>query len=338
MRLLAFLLLVASGYKEAIPGYHYQFPRDHFAHEDFRTEWWYYTGNVFDTKGHRYGFELVFFRQGEHHDTANKSAWTIQELYLAHAALTDVNGKRFLYDERINRAGPGIAGANFVKQRIWNGNWSVQWSGETQTIEAVASDFRFHLTLTPQTPPIIEGENGISQKADGPGRASYYVSFPLLQAIGTIDGTPVTGLAWMDHEWFTEQLAPDQVGWDWFSVQLDDHREIMLFQLRRKDGTIDPHSSGTLIDEKGVAHHLRHEDIVLEPGGSRWRKYPIEWRIRIPSWRIDETARAVLPNQELRAKAGRTTYWEGSVDYTGTSHGVGYLEMTGYEQPVKFGF
>ncbi|MDE3196465.1 MAG: carotenoid 1,2-hydratase [Acidobacteriota bacterium] len=337
MRTLALLLLFAHTYKEAVPGYRYQFPRDHFAHEDFRTEWWYYTGNVFDAQNHRYGFELVFFRQGDPHDTGNKSAWTVQNLYLAHAALTDVHGNRFLYDERLSRTSPGMAGISFENRRIWNGNWSVQWSGDAQTIEALTSDFRFHLTLTPQTGPIIQGENGVSQKGDGPGRASYYVSLPLLDAKGTIGSTPVTGRAWMDHEWFTEQLTPEQTGWDWFSVQLDDHRELMLFELRRRDGTIDPHSSGTVIDEKGAAHHLRHEDFSLEPG-ARWRKYPIEWRIRVPAWSIDLTAKAVMPNQELRSKTGGTTYWEGAVDYTGTSRGVGYLEMTGYEQPVKFGF
>src|SRR5665213_921068 len=142
-------------YREALPGYRYQFPRDHFEHEDFRTEWWYYTGNVSDAAGKRFGFELVFFRQGERNhtgnDIGNKSKWDIRNLYLAHAALTDAAGKHFWYDERLNRAGPGIAGASFERQRIWNGNWSAQFTGDRQTLDAVTGRFRFHLTLQPET-------------------------------------------------------------------------------------------------------------------------------------------------------------------------------------------
>jgi predicted secreted hydrolase len=341
LRLLPLLLVIAPlvagdfTYREALPGYRYQFPRDHFEHQDFRTEWWYYTGNVFDRAGKRFGFELVFFRQGERHATGNKSAFTVQDLYLAHAALTDAAGKHFWYDERLNRAGPGVAGASFDKRRVWNGNWSSQWSGETQTLDALTDHFRLHLNLEPETPPVIQGENGISQKAAGKGRASHYVSFPLLRVSGTIGATEVTGRAWMDHEWFTEQLAPDQVGWDWFSVQLDDRTELMLFELRHKDGSIDPYSSGTLIDPQGNPHHLRRGEFSLQPL-SKWRKYPVQWRIQVPSWHIDVTAGAVLPDQELRGAAGGTRYWEGAVDFSGSQHGVGYLEMTGYEAPVRF--
>ncbi len=348
MGALSLFLLAAAGapgltfeYREALPGYHYQFPRDHFEHEDFRTEWWYYTGNVTAAAGERFGFELVFFRQGARSGESGTSPWSVNNLYLAHAALTDARGKRFLYDERLNRAGPGIAGASFDKRRVWNGNWSAQWlgaQGEDQTLEAITGAFRFHLALKPEQPFVIQGLDGLSQKAEGRGRASYYVSFPLLAAAGTIETGgktyPVTGHAWMDHEWFTEQLAPDQVGWDWFSVQLDNRTELMLFQLRRKDGSIDPYSSGTYIDERGVAHHLRRGDFSLEPQ-SYWGKYPVAWRIRVPSLGVDETCRAIIPDQELKGENGGPSYWEGAVDYTGSSSGVGYLEMTGYDRPVK---
>jgi predicted secreted hydrolase len=322
-------------YREALPGYHYEFPRDHFAHEDFRTEWWYYTGNVTATGGERYGFELVFFREGERRSASDKSPWALEDLYLAHAALTDAHGKRFLYEERLNRAGPGLAGASFDQRRIWNGNWFVKWTGDDQTLAATTNDFRFQLKLAPEKPPIIEGENGLSRKSAGAGRASYYVSFPRLAVSGTINSSQVTGTAWMDHEWFTEQLAPDQIGWDWFSIQLDNNTELMLFELRRTDGSIDPYSSGTFIDASGQARHLRHEDFTLE-SLSHWHKYPIAWHIRVPSLNIDVTSRALLPDQELRTKQGGASYWEGAVDYSGTHHGVGYVEMTGYEGRVKF--
>jgi predicted secreted hydrolase len=345
LRLLAFSLcilpLLGSGfqYREALPGYSYQFPRDHFEHQDFRTEWWYYTGNVTSARGERFGFELVFFRQGERHGDRNTaaglSAWDVQDLYLAHAALTDAHGKKFSYEERLNRPGPGVAGANFEKRRIWNGNWSANWTGENQTLDAVTDRFRFHLQLMPAKPFVIQGENGVSQKAEGKGRASHYVSFPLLQVHGIINATPVSGTAWMDHEWFTEQLAPDQLGWDWFSIQLDNRTELMLFELRRKDGSIDPYSSGTFIDAAGRAKHLRREDFTLEPT-SKWHKYPIAWRIKIPSLNLDLTSHAALDDQELRAKQGGPSYWEGAVDFSGSQHGVGYIEMTGYEGQVRF--
>ncbi|HVV44149.1 MAG TPA: lipocalin-like domain-containing protein, partial [Bryobacteraceae bacterium] len=237
---LGVLPLLAAGfqYREALPGYEYHFPKDHFEHQDFRTEWWYYTGNVTAAGGERFGFELVFFREGARFEShkvesnkaeSNKSAWSIQDLYLAHAALTDAKGKRFFYDERLNRQGPGIAGASFERRRIWNGNWSAQWNGEKQTLDAITERFRFHLELAPEKPFVIQGENGVSRKSAEPGRASYYVSFPRLRASGTINSRPVTGTAWMDHEWFTQQLAPDQVGWDWLSVQLNNNTELMLF-------------------------------------------------------------------------------------------------------------
>jgi predicted secreted hydrolase len=340
VRLLVFSLSILpllggpARYREALPGYTYQFPRDHFEHEDFRTEWWYYTGNVTAAGGERFGFELVFFREGERHESDNKSAWVAQDLYLAHAAFTDAKGKRFWYEERLNRQGPGVAGAKFDQHRIWNGNWSSVWNGESQTLDAVTEHFRFHLLLTPEKPFVIHGENGVSQKAAGKGRASHYVSFPLLKVSGTMNGRAVSGQSWMDHEWFTEQLAADQVGWDWFSVQLDNKTELMLFELRRQDGSIDPYSSGTFIDAAGKARHLRREEFSLQPS-KYWQKYPVEWRVRVPSLNIDLTCRAVLQDQALRAKSG-PSYWEGAVDYSGSHTGMGYLEMTGYEGRVRF--
>src|SRR2546421_9239028 len=227
MRLLAALAAVAWGldfpYRPALPGYQYSFPRDHFEHPDFRTEWWYYTGNLRNSDGKRFGFELVFFRQGQRRGEPieNRSAWRIDDAYLAHLALSDINGKRFYHDERLNRAGPGVAGASFEKRRVWNGNWSAQWSGDRQTLDATSEEFRFHFRLEPAKPLVIHGSNGVSQKAEGAGKASHYVSFPRLTVSGDLElkGSrhTVSGTAWMDHEWFTHQLDASQVGWDWFS-------------------------------------------------------------------------------------------------------------------------
>jgi predicted secreted hydrolase len=346
----AFLAVIGLGasavpYHVATPGYQFQFPRDHFNHPDFRTEWWYYTGNVQAENGHRYGFELVFFRQGERRGPAeNFSAWRIDDLYLAHLALTDIDSKRFRYYTRLNRAGPGIAGVSLEKSRIWNGNWESFWDlrSGAQTLTATAADIRFQFRLTPRKPPIINGENGISQKADGAGQASYYVSFPRLAVKGTLNGTAVTGSAWMDHEWFTAQLADNQVGWDWFSVQLDNGADVMLFRLRRADGSIDPHSAGTYIDPEGHPTHLKQSDFSLEPV-ALWHSphtrasYPVRWRIQVPGWKLSLECNASLADQELSAEDGiGNTYWEGAVQYTGSTTGVGYLEMTGYAKPVHF--
>ena len=343
LALLAVVALAAPQvfhWREAVPGYRFEFPRDHFDHPDFRTEWWYYTGNVTDEKGARFGFELVFFRQAQQRDAAeNQSVWRIDDLYLAHAAITQVDGRRFLYEERLNRAGPGIAGASFADRRVWNGNWSAKWTGEEQSLTAFAPDFEFVLRLRPVKPAILNGVDGVSQKAEGRGKASYYVSFPRLAVSGSISVAgkkhQVTGTAWMDHEWFTHQLEPGQMGWDWFSVQLKNNTELMLFQLRRKDGTIDPYSSGTYVDSGGKAHHLTIKDFRLTPL-EKWTRYPVHWRIEVPSLGILLDCRAAVDNQELKASKGGTTYWEGTVSYTGSSRGVGYLEMTGYDKAVDF--
>jgi predicted secreted hydrolase len=325
-------------YREAAGGYHYAFPRDHFEHPDFRTEWWYYTGNLRDSGGRRFGFELVFFRQGQRRGaTENRSAWRIDDLYMAHLALTDIENKKFYKSQRLNRAGPGIAGARFSEQRAWNGNWSARWEGGNQVLEAMADEFHFRLELKPIKPPVIHGVGGISQKSAGAGKASHYVSLPRLAVSGELvagaEKHAVTGNAWMDHEWFTSQLADDQIGWDWFSAQLDNQTELMLFQFRRKDGSIDPYSAGTYIDAQGRPRHLAHDEFSLVPL-RRWKRYPVEWQIHVPSLGLSLEAKAAVDDQELDDKTG-PVYWEGAVMYSGSATGVGYLEMTGYDKPVR---
>ena len=344
--LLAGLQLTAASldFRAVLPGYRFQFPRDHFDHPGFRTEWWYYTGNLHAQDGHRYGFELVFFRQAQrtpHSD--NPSTWRADDLYLAHLALTDIDRKRFRYHTRLNRAGPGIAGISLDERRIWNGNWQARWDSGSgaQTVTAVAEGIHFDLRLTPRKPPVINGENGVSQKSEGAGSASYYVSFPLLAAEGTVNNVAVSGLSWMDHEWFTSQLAANQVGWDWFSIQLNNDTELMLAQLRRTDGTVDPYSAGTFIGRDGHATHLRRADFDLQPiefwhSAKTGARYPVRWRISVPSLKLTLECAAALPEQELAAPDQQgTTYWEGAVTYSGSVSGTGYLEMTGYDKPMR---
>jgi predicted secreted hydrolase len=332
------------GWRAAVPGYRYSFPRDHFAHPEFRTEWWYYTGNVRARDGHRYGFELVFFRQGQRRGAAaNASAWRVDDLWLAHLAVTDIDGRGFRNWQRLNRSGPGVAGADSAGRRVWNGNWQAQWAAnDRQTLTAVADGVRLTLRLNPLTPPVIHGENGVSQKAGGAGQASHYVSLPRLAVEGTLNGAAVAGTAWMDHEWFTHQLEAEQTGWDWFSAQLENRTELMLFRLRRRDGGIDPWSAGTFIDAQGRGHHLRQADFSVEPLGwwtspKTGARYPVRWRIAVPSQGMALECAAAIPQQELVPEHGAApTYWEGTVVYSGSAAGVGYLEMTGYARPLKF--
>ncbi len=342
MKISALLLAGFELYRAALPGYRYEFPRDHFNHPEFQTEWWYYTGNLRDTQGRRFGFELTFFRQGVERGQQSATVWDVRDAWLAHLALSDIAGGRFLHAERLNRSGAGLAGASLDLARVWNGNWHVAWdlSSGTQHMQAIDPRFSFNLTLRALKPPVVHGINGVSQKAAGAGQASHYVSFTRLETRGeiTLEGRTfqVAGLSWMDHEFFTEQLAATQVGWDWFSLQLDDNTEIMLFRLRRKDGAADPYSAGTYIDARGRTTHLAHDAFSVTPG-KLWKQYPIEWGIRVPSLGVDVQITTRLPQQEVESQQSR--YWEGAVDIvdiTGTRHGSGYVEMTGYAAPVRF--
>ena len=334
-----------QNYRLALPGYHYAFPRDHFNHPDFETEWWYYTGNLQSTDGHRFGFELTFFRQAVARD-ASPNVWDIHDIYLAHLALSDLSDGRFYHLERNNRSGPGLAGVDEAAQRIWNGNWHIQWKGTDQVLQAISENFDLRFTLHSEKPPVIHGENGVSQKAEGAGRASHYISLTRLATNGTITQNAktfsVAGLVWMDHEFFTHQLTTDQAGWDWLSLQLDDRSELMLFHIRRKDGSIDRFSAGTYVDAQGNSTHLQESDFVLQPTGETWEsrasgaKYPIQWKILVPRLGIELETKTPLPAQELTGDSRLSpTYWEGAITLRGKRSGAllsgsGYLEMTGY--------
>jgi predicted secreted hydrolase len=348
--LLFFSAAAIAQYRDAVPGYRYKFPQDHFNHPDFQTEWWYYTGNVKSADGHRFGFELTFFRLGVDRSAKTASTWEVRDLYLTHLALSDLDGSKFLHTERTNRAGPGLAGVSDADDRIWNGNWQVAWRGDEQILRAIDERFALHFTLQSTKPPVIHGANGVSQKAEGAGRASHYISLTRLNTSGEVQlggkTFEVTGTAWMDHEFFTHQLEADQVGWDWMSIQLQDHSELMLFDIRRKDGPIDPYSAGTFVDARGDTTHLRRDEFTLESAGAVWvspvtrAAYPTHWKIAIPKLGLALESSTLLPSQELASPAGFVpAYWEGAVVLTGSKgrspiDGVGYLEMTGYDHPI----
>jgi predicted secreted hydrolase len=341
---------VQAPFESATPGYHYAFPRDHFNHEKYQTEWWYYTGNVVDASGHHFGFELTFFRQADRRGTEKTKTWDMPDLYLAHLALSDIDGGRFYHTERLNRKGPHIAGASEAEQKVWNGNWQVQWNKDDQQLKAIDNTFTLNLNLHPEKPPVIQGENGVSQKSAGAGHASHYISLTRLNTSGKIQlqgkTFEVSGLTWMDHEFFTAQMDSSKQGWDWLAIQLNDGTELMLYHFRRKDGSLDAFSSGTYVDGAGKTTHLRANDFTLQPGGDEWKSpetgavYPTSWKIQIPQLAVSLEAKTRLPSQELTTQSKLApSYWEGAITLTGnrSSHlvsGVGYLELTGYEGSI----
>ncbi len=336
----------ADPYRLALPGYKYDFPRDNFSHPEYQTEWWYYTGNLHASDGRKFGFELTFFRQGVRREARVASVWDVQDVWLAHLALSDIDGGRFYHNERLNRSGAGLAGADPAQARVWNGNWQVRWIGDGEHLQAIGDGFEFDLTARSEKPAVIHGVDGVSQKSEGAGKASHYFSETRLRTSGAVafDGRKymVDGLAWMDHEFFTHQLAGNQSGWDWFSLQFDDGSELMLYRLRLKDGSPDPYSSGTYVDAHGKTTHLKRDEFALTPG-KLWTKYPIAWRIGVPSLSLDVSLGTRLPQQELTGtNRASPSYWEGAIEVHGSKQGhavkgVGYLEMTGYAGPVSFG-
>lgn len=323
----------------------FAFPEDHAAHEDYRVEWWYYTGNVQTPEGRRFGFELTFFRAGVDKNPVNPSRWTVRDLYIAHFAVSDLRDRRFRFFERSRRAGIGWAGASPDRYHVWNGRWEVRLDGDRHLLKAAEDNWAIDLRLSPRKPPVLHGNRGLSQKGPSQGNASYYYSLTRMETSGslTVDGRvfPVTGSSWMDHEFSSSFLEEGQQGWDWMALQLENGRELMIYQIRRSDGTPDVHSSGTIVAPDGRADPLRHDEFRLIPG-SRWRspntraRYPIEWTVRVPQRGIELQVRAAFPNQEMNTLATiGTPYWEGSVTATGTWNGRevqgrGYLEMTGY--------
>ncbi len=346
-----------AAFEPALPGYEFVFPRDHFEHPEFETEWWYYTGNLRSANGRSWGFELTFFRLAVERDAPRQSAWDVDQVYLAHFALTDVASARFYRAERLNRAGPGLAGAQEAKRRIWNGNWSATWQPDdpvtpSQRLQALNDEFALDLLLQPAKPLVLHGRDGISRKAAGAGKASHYISFTRLGARGRLilHGTvhEVAGTAWMDHEFSTESLGPSQVGWDWMSIQLEDGHDLMLYGMRGQDGRHDAFSSGTFVDPEGRPVHLSATDFRLNPGRT-WRsretgaEYPVEWTIEIPRLGYRLSCRPLVDSQEIVGRHRMApVYWEGAVHYSGDREGepvqgVGYLEMTGYDKRVWLG-
>jgi len=343
----------ASGWRRAEPGWKYEWPRDHAVHPDFKTEWWYFTGNLRVTDGRRFGYQVTFFRQGIRAPGARvpaKSRFVVDDLKFGHFTVTDVKAGQFHFSQQLLRGAFGEAGFGNVqtKERLaWLGDWSLGIAHDgAMELRASEGTRSLELRLESAKPWALHGDAGLSTKADVPGHASNYYSGTRMRSRGTlqIDGKPlaVEGESWFDHEWATNQLASGQSGWDWFSVQLDDGSELMIYRLRRKDGSVDGASSGSFIAKDGSVRHLRLDELRLTPvkfwQSTKTRgRYPIGWRVEVPPLGIDLEVTTPVEAQELALDP--LAYWEGMIDVRGKRdgravNGHGYLELTGYAGDV----
>jgi predicted secreted hydrolase len=347
-----------TGYLTVTGPCNLEFPKDHGAHPGYRTEWWYYTGNLHAVSGERLGFQLTFFRsQISPPDDRLKwprpaSGWRTQQVYLAHSAVSNITQKQHLQAESASREALNMAGVRQTDHTtaIVLKNWSAHISPDRHLLNVQTAGFAFELVLTPQKPPVLHGKAGYSLKGSTADRASCYYSFTRLDTRGKLSiGENVFGVkgwAWMDHEFSTAPLEPGLQGWDWFSLQLSDQTELMAFVLRNDQGKAGTASSATLIDKQGQSRHIGRDEFELSVRDT-WKsprsgaKYPAEWRLVILPDLLDITIKSNLSDQEMRtSETTGVIYWEGSVSAAGTKEGrpvsgAGYVELTGYAIPFE---
>jgi predicted secreted hydrolase len=343
------------GFAQANVPRRFEFPQDHGPHPAFRDEWWYLTGQLHGADGAAFGFELTFFRvalrppdlqAAPAADSAAASDWRARQVYAAHFAITDVNGRRFFNATRYARDALGLAGAQAQPFAVHADDWSLRQTSDSAALhwqlQAADGDYQLQLDLRSDQPPVLNGDAGLSRKADAAGAASYYYSMPRLQAAGhlTRRGEPiaVSGLAWLDREWGSGSLGAEQQGWDWFALDLDDGSALMFYALRDRDGRRDPHSAGTFIDAAGHAAPLANDDVGIEVlrhwTSPRGGQYPAQWQLTVRSLGLQLQVTPLLADQELSTLP---RYWEGAVQAAGQRRGAsvsahGYVELVGYAQ------
>ncbi len=334
-----------QGFTQALHPREFTFPKDHGPHPGYQHEWWYFTGNLKDTEGRRFGYQVTFFRIGLRAKRSERpSAWAMQGLWMAHVAVSDLDAAQHLAHERFTRDALGLAGALGDGRGIWVEDWRIEHDLDRDLwrIDIGTPDFRLDFSLREIRPPVLQGDAGLSAKSSESGNASYYYSIPRLETRGSLQLAGKThelqGLSWLDREWSTSALGPEQAGWDWFSLQLEDGTDLMYYRLRLKNGDTDRHSRGSLQSAGGLHIDLRPENTRLTP--LHWwqdgdgHRYPIAWRIHIVPLQRTLTVRAAIPDQLMDLSV---RYWEGAVEVREQDRpaviGRGYLEMTGY--PAK---
>jgi predicted secreted hydrolase len=342
-----------EGWRQALELRLWKFPDDLGAHPDFKTEWWYFTGVLSAEDGGVFGYELTFFRNGVRTAASDPgNPWSVRDIYLAHFTVTDVARGAFQAEDIMSRQGPGLAGARTDGLDVRLLDWTARMEGGVIRIRARKRGLEIGLELAPSKPAVLHGRGGLSRKGPGPGEASYYSSLTDLATKGFIvsaAGEPrrtVAGRSWFDHEFGSGMLAESLVGWDWFGLHLSDGRDLMIYVLRRKDGSVEGASASTLVAPDGKARALTLTDFSVETLG-RWTSprsggnYPARWRIRIPSEKIELVVAPLLAAQELLpVTLPNLIYWEGAVSGTGFAGGrpltcEGYIELTGYAGSLR---
>ena len=328
----------------ALPAKTLVFPRDRGAHPDFRTEWWYVTGQA--TSGARvFGFQLTFFRSRIPGTQGMTSKFAAKQLLFAHAAITDVDGKKLWHDQRIARDGFAVASSSETDMAIKLRDWSLQGRGGQYSAVLPTTDFGLNLQFAETQAVLLQGKNGLSRKGPDEQQASYYYSQPQLATAGTLrikDKTfEVKGTAWLDHEWSQEILHPEATGWDWIGMNLNDGSALTAFQLRGKNGQA-MWDGGSFRAPGKAAYIFTRGEVIFKPV-RLWKSplsqttYPVEWIVRTPA--DFYTVKAVIDNQELDSRQSTgSIYWEGLselLDSNGKKVGMGYLEMTGYAAPLR---
>jgi len=338
-----------EGFARVLAPKEFTFPADHGPHPEYQTEWWYTTANVATKDGRRFGIKLTIFRRALAPTPAERaSEWGADQIYFADFAIADIQADQFIYTERFARGAAGLAGAEMSPNvRIFLENWSITFNPDGSGYRLIAKDAKIGLDMqmTLAKPIVLQGERGFSPKSSEPGNASYYYSMTRLRTEGTItvkgEQFEVSGTAWMDREYSTSVLAADALGWDWFALQLDDGREIMLYQIRKADGTVEATSDGTFVNADGSTVRLikRNGDYTITPLGT-WTSprtgavYPHGWKLTInaPDGPMELTVTPLMRDQELNTT---TAYYEGASRITGTQNGnpitgYAYVELTGY--------
>ena len=328
----------------ALPAQTLRFPRDRGAHPDFKTEWWYVTGHAL-SGARPFGFQLTFFRSRVAQTQDMTSKFAAKQLLFAHAAITDVDGKKLWHDQRIARDGFGVAQTSETDMQIKLRDWRLQSQGNRYQADLAADDLGLKLQFTETQPVLLQGQQGLSRKGPDEKQASYYYSQPQLATTGSLrikDQTfDVKGVAWLDHEWSQELLAPGAIGWDWIGMNLLDGSALTAFRLRDKTGQA-LWDGGSFRTARGDPHTFSRGEVLFKPT-RLWKSpltqtsYPVEWIVRTPA--DFYTVKAVIDNQELDSRQSTgSIYWEGLselIDSNGKRVGMGYLEMTGYHTPLR---
>ncbi len=337
--------------RHALTGYQFQFPRDLYAHNDYRIEWWYLTGELEGDDGNQYGYHTVFIRvslQSLKALQARKpsgSQWENDHLYFANCAVSDFKNKSFHFFERLNRQGPGLAGAREDRLEVWNENWKLIEGEKGFHVEVMEQKTGFDLKLVPQKNPVIHGNGADKPKWEIPQNAPNYFSYTRLKTTGTISvggrKVKVSGTSWMDRVFGKQLLVPKQKGWDRFLLHLDNGSDLLLFFIRNQDGRFDPRSGGTLIDSRHQSRHIAFEQVQMKALGD-WTSetsnitYPSGWRIKLPDENIDIEITPTMQNQELHLlRSLSNAHWAGGVEVQGrygdkSVKGRGHVELVGY--------